>query len=160
MGRIVKCAYCGGSMEQNEALRFKNKNYHKQCCQLAKERERVCEYICYIYNLKAPGPRNYALLRKYIDENGFTYKGIFYSLKYFYEVKNGNKEKAQESIGIVPYIYDEAQKYYKELEERQTKIKQVVSQVDTIEKLGVTVSTKLNKSKLRKGYNLNDLLGE
>lgn len=159
MGRIVKCAYCGHNMDKDVAVRYKEKNYHDKCCQAAKERDRVCKYICYIYNLKVPGPRNYALLKKYIEE-GYTYKGIFYSLKYFYEIQKADKAKAKESIGIVPFIYEEAQKYFEELENKQAKVKTVVSQIDAADKLNVTVSTKINKPKSRKEYNLDDLLGD
>ena len=155
MGRIVKCAYCGGSMDKDTALRYKDKNYHESCCQSAKERDKVSEYICYLFDLKAPGPQNYRLLKKYIEEEGYTYKGIFYSLKYFYEVKKSNITKGQERIGIVPYIYDEAQKYFKDLENKKEKIKDAVKPIDTI---NVTVTDKKNRNK--KTINLEDLLGE
>ena len=110
MGRIVKCAYCGCNMDRNNSVRYKNKNYHAKCCQAAKERERVSEYICQIFNLKAPGPQNYGLLKKYVNEEGYTYKGIFQALKFFYEVQGNSIKKGNERIGIVPYVYDEAQR--------------------------------------------------
>ena len=31
---------------------------------------------------------------------------------YFYEIKGGDKERAHDSIGIVPYIYQDAYRYY------------------------------------------------
>lgn len=160
MGRIVKCNYCGSGVDQNEALRYKDKNYHKNCCQLAQERDKVCDYICYIFGLKKPGPRNYQLLKIYTTEKGYTYKGIFYALKYFYEVKKNDITKGNERIGIVPYVYEEAQKYFEDIENKREKIKKVVNQIDTNEKLNVVVSTKHNKPKVRKTYNLDDLLGD
>lgn len=154
MGRIVKCAYCGGSLDRDKGVRYKDKNYHNKCCQSVKERERVTQYICYLFELKAPGPRNYALLKKYIDE-GYTYKGIFYSLKYFFEVQKNDKSKSKESIGIVPYVYEEAQRYFNELENKQEKIKGAIKPAET---LNVTITAKQNKG--RKTLNLDDLLGD
>lgn len=34
------------------------------------------------------------------------------SLRYFYEIKHGDKTKANGGIGIIPYIYPEAAEYY------------------------------------------------
>lgn len=41
-----------------------------------------------------------------------TSKGIYFALRYFYNVKKGNGERAEGGIGIVPYIYDESCKYW------------------------------------------------
>jgi hypothetical protein len=147
-------------MDKDISVRFKEKNYHTECLQLVKERDRLGEYICYLFKLKKPGPRNYTLIKKYIEDNGYTYKGIFYSLKYFYEIKKNDIRKSNESIGIVPYVYDEAQKYFEDLENRKEKIKQVGVQVETTDKMNVTISTRQNKSKGRKEYDLSTLLGD
>jgi len=34
------------------------------------------------------------------------------SLKWFYEIKHADKESSNGRIGIIPYIYEDAKKYY------------------------------------------------
>lgn len=157
MGRIVKCAHCGCNMDKDSSIRYKDKNYHPECCREVKEKEKVTDYICSLFNLKKPGPRNYTLLKRYIEQEGYTYKGIFYSLKYFYEVQKHDTKKSNESIGIVPYVYEEAQKYFEELESKREKIKDAVPQVDTQK---VTVKVHANQNTKKKIINLDDLLGD
>lgn len=41
-----------------------------------------------------------------------TPKGIYFTLKYFYDIQHGKIEKANGGIGIVPYIYTEATQYW------------------------------------------------
>lgn len=44
-----------------------------------------------------------------------TYKGIYLSLKYWYDVKKNGIERSNGGIGIVPYIYKEASAYWKQI---------------------------------------------
>ena len=43
---------------------------------------------------------------------GMTAKGIYFTLRYFYEIEKGDKEKSQRGIGIVPYVYSRATTYW------------------------------------------------
>ena len=115
-------------VDKNESIRYKGKNYHPKCYEENKEREELSTYICELFSLKVPGPRNYSLIKRFRENNGYTYKGMINALKYFYEVKNGNKERAKEGIGIVPYVYDEAQEYYIKIEKKNKEVKEVVEQ--------------------------------
>ena len=51
-------------------------------------------------------------LKKYKEEQGYSYTGILKSLIYFYEVKANSTDKANGSLGIVPYVYQDAYNYY------------------------------------------------
>jgi hypothetical protein len=46
------------------------------------------------------------------DHPEYTYSGIKRTLEYFYEVKKNSIEKANGGIGIVPWVYEEAKRYY------------------------------------------------
>lgn len=48
----------------------------------------------------------------FVKTNGFTFKGIYYSLLYHYKIKKGDPKKAKNNIGIVPFIYREATEYW------------------------------------------------
>lgn len=49
----------------------------------------------------------------------YSAKGIYFALRYFYGVKNGDRTKANGGIGIIPYIYDDSKLYWYNMEERQ-----------------------------------------
>jgi hypothetical protein len=56
-----------------------------------------------------------------------TVKGIFFALKYFYEIKGGDWNKGHGGIGIVPFIYNEACTYWYN---REKKTKGVVAEIE------------------------------
>ncbi len=45
-------------------------------------------------------------------KKGRTPKGIYFCIKYFYEVKKGDPKKSEKGIGIISYIYDEGSAYW------------------------------------------------
>lgn len=55
-------------------------------------------------------------------KDSMTAKGIYFTLRYFYDVKNGDKEKSQEGIGIIPYIYKDGTQYWADRENREAGI--------------------------------------
>ena len=73
---------------------------------------------------------------KYRRELGYTYKGMAQALEYFYEIKENSIEKSCGGIGIVPYIYQEAIDFYKQIEEDRQRavasLKNYSTQVETI----------------------------
>jgi len=58
--------------------------------------------------------------RQKFNKQGMSNKGIFFALKYFYDVKHNDWDKGFEGIGIVPYVYNESCAYWAE-QERKTK---------------------------------------
>jgi hypothetical protein len=81
--------------------------------------------------------------QKMTKENKFTYNGILYTLKYFFEVL-GNKVSEDMGIGIVPYVYTEAKIFY---EKRADLIKKAgkIPSVKTTQTIKVSTSKKSNK---------------
>jgi hypothetical protein len=53
----------------------------------------------------------YRLASKYVAD-GMTYLGMLRALEWFYVVRRNPITKAKSNIGIIPYIYSEAQTYY------------------------------------------------
>ena len=51
-------------------------------------------------------------IKDFQQEYGYTYSGMLKSLIYFYEVKGNSTEKANGGIGIVPFVYKDAYRYY------------------------------------------------
>ena len=49
------------------------------------------------------------------EQYNYSYSGILKSLIYFFEIRRNSIEKANGGIGIVPYVYEDARKYYYDL---------------------------------------------
>lgn len=47
-----------------------------------------------------------------MKQYNYTYSGMLKALVYFYEVKKNDVSKANDGIGIIPYIYNDAYNYY------------------------------------------------
>lgn len=51
-------------------------------------------------------------------KKGMTAKGIYFTLRYFYEVEKGDPSKCENGIGIVPHIYERGTCYWGERNQR------------------------------------------
>jgi hypothetical protein len=47
-----------------------------------------------------------------------TAKGIYFTLRYFYEIEKGDVSKSENGIGIVPHIYERGTCYWGERNQR------------------------------------------
>lgn len=50
--------------------------------------------------------------KKLVEKDGRTPKGIYFTLKYFYEVERNSTQKSEGGIGIVSWVYEEATEYW------------------------------------------------
>lgn len=97
-----------------------------------------------------------AQIKKFWKENKINPKGIYFTLKYFYEIRNNAFEKGHGGLGIVPYVFAESKNYWIEQEKKKRGfLKQIESQAKerTIIKL-------TRKEKQKEKYSLNDIGGE
>lgn len=74
------------------------------------QRQAVIAFAYNIFNNKL-NPAAYRLINQYLKK-GYTYLGILRALEYFYVVKKNGIAKSKNNIGIVPYVYNDAQDYY------------------------------------------------
>ena len=51
-------------------------------------------------------------------KKNMTAKGIYFALRYFYEIAKGDPKKSENGIGIVPHIYNEGTCYWGERNQR------------------------------------------
>lgn len=145
---IVKCSYCGTGVLKADAQRHKNKNYHADCLEIQLSKEELTDYICRLFSLKAPGPRIYTQIKTFLDKYPYyTYKGIKQALVYFYEVQKKPIDKANQGIGIVPYVYDSAQEYYNSITMRQERVATALSSSLSIESQEIIVKKQEKKKK-------------
>lgn len=128
----VKCIYCGEIFDRDKVpfVQISARRYaHKDCCtsedekqaQLEKDKNELEEYIKKLFNISYLDPRIKKQIKQYIEEYHYSYSGIHKSLTYFFEIKGNPIEKANGGIGIVPYVYNNAYRYYYALWEAKQK---------------------------------------
>ncbi|MFA7157300.1 MAG: hypothetical protein WC123_06400 [Bacilli bacterium] len=74
-------------------------------------KEKVITYLKKLLNTKQLNVKIYKLLKDYYTNYKFSYEGMFIALKYFYETQDN--PIVSDCVGIIPYIYEEAQDYEK-----------------------------------------------
>lgn len=124
----VLCYYCKKSDDKvmkDQAVRIDNKNFHPHCAKIYADKKELAETICRIFKLKAPGPRNNAFISKYASE-GMTYKGMTRALMYFYDVQKNSIDKSNGGIGIVPWVYEDANRYYERKENMEKQLEEAI----------------------------------
>lgn len=160
MGRLVKCQFCEQLVDKDLTVRYDNKNFHKDCQEEYKYKKEIYKYVAHLFGFKnenKPGPVIISQLKLFREKYPhYTYKGILAALTYFYDIKKGSKKKANEGIGIVPYVYDDAQEYYQKLSYKQEKVAETISK--QLEQEPVVIKVKKQMEKKEKPlYNLEEL---
>lgn len=159
---IVKCAICGKSFDASTVpfVKVNSKRYAHQSCQveretqlsqMEKDKKALEDYIMKLLNISYIDARIHKQIKQYIEENNYTYSGIHKSLTYFYEIKGNPIEKANGGIGIVPYIYQQAYRYYYSLWEAQQKNENKVMQeyIPVVKEIVIPIpERKIKKRKL------------
>lgn len=99
--------------------------------------------------------------KKYLRENKYTNKGIYFALKYFYEVKKNSWDKGHGGIGIVEYVYNESRDYWIEQEKKQKGfVKAVEQQLKERAEREVVTIKRSQKKKNKAKYDLDEIGGE
>lgn len=142
---MVKCPICNETFDANqeEYVMIGRRYAHLRCKQSAQEREEQTKrdkaeletYIKELFKYQQLPEKVKRQIKQYTTENGYTYSGILKTLKYWFDIKNNNIEKANGGIGIVPWIYNDAYNYWRsiwEARERNKDIEEVIIPVREI----------------------------
>lgn len=90
-----------------------------------------------------------------------TAKGIYFTLRYFYDVQKGDKSKADGGIGIVPFVYRAATEYWTNLEiSKAGIIAEIESQIARREARPVVYIQRPRKKKKKEKWDLNSFTEE
>lgn len=119
----VTCVYCGERFNRDKepTTQVSARRYaHKECAekhkanksQEEKDLEALEKYIMHLFDEPYVNARVRKQLKEYKEQYNFTYSGILKTLIYWYEIKGNSTEKANGGIGIIPYVYNDALKYY------------------------------------------------
>ena len=130
MAHPVTCLYCKKSFDRDKepTKQVSARRYaHLQCWEnhlanMTQEEKDIEAFYDYTKNLFGKN-YNYILTKKlaekYVRENNYTYSGMLKTLKWYYEKEGHSIEKSNGSIGIMPYIYNQALNYYYALYQAQ-----------------------------------------
>lgn len=110
-------------------------------------KEKVINYLKQLLNADQLNVKIYKLLKDYYTTYKFSYEGMLITLKYFYEIQEN--PIVSDCVGIIPYVYEEAQKYEKI---KKTIIKQI-EEID-LNNIVINKTIKIKKSK----ENINKLI--
>ena len=120
---MAECRICKQQIDKEKddwVMPSKNYYFHRKCYQDWKKTRPIVdeEWHPFIYDfisrdLKAS--YNYHMIEaqiKKFNKEDMTVKGIYFALKYFYEIKGNEWDKGNGGIGIVPYVYKESCTYW------------------------------------------------
>lgn len=164
---IVKCLYCGkpfdAQPEGKDTIWYKpnaHRYAHVVCgqkkaetqSQEEKDKDELYQVCKRIFGKNLNYQMTKRLTAKYIKEYNYSYSGIARTLIYFYEIKKNPADKGNGSIGIVPYIYNEAYNYYLTLFNAQKVNNNVEYKANVKE---ITIHAPKYKKKLPKLFDLD-----
>lgn len=99
-------------------------------------------------------PMDYGKMRSQWNrllKKGRTPKGIYFAVRYFYEIEKGDKAKANGGIGIIDYVYDRSAQYWANRERNGERIlAQIEEQVKALHARETTVIERKRKPKKQK----------
>lgn len=123
MAHFVICKYCNQRFDRDKepAIEVSTRRYaHQKCVEkinstLSQEEKDYLQLEKYIKQLFKTDILNIKIRKQIKDfrqEYKYSYTGMLKTLYWWYEIKNNSIELANDGIGIIPYVYNEAEKYY------------------------------------------------
>lgn len=121
----VKCLFCEQYFDRNKIPNVKigNRYAHKECydaqseetLQNKKDEGQFFSFVKKIYGTDY----NYKMIetqaKRMMKDYGYTWSGMAGTLYWFYIINKGSIEDGNGGIGIIPYVYDEAKKYFERI---------------------------------------------
>lgn len=143
------CALCKKEIIGTQYKTRKRKRYHNDCFEKLveeadtksqqkaagiknKDKESLLQYICHLYGIKEIPYVIDKQIDSYVSQLGYTYSGIQKALYYFYELEKNKADTHTSTIGIVPYCYDEARKFFETIHESNEVNKDFIKEDTTV----------------------------
>ena len=128
MAAPIVCIYCKQKIDiaKEPFVQMSQSTFaHKSCVakvqaskieQQEQDYNELAKYIKELFGANYLSASVTKQIRDFRVEYGYTYKDMLNTLKYWYEVRRASKELAEGRIGIIPYVYEDAKKYYDTIE--------------------------------------------
>lgn len=119
----VKCAICGITFDRDKepAEMINARRYaHVECyqkqesgkTQQEKDYEALEKYIIKLFNQKTLSAKIKKQIKDFHQEYNYTFSGMHKTLIWWFEIKGNSLDKTNGGIGIIPFVYEDACKYY------------------------------------------------
>lgn len=161
-----KCPICQLTFDRTkcEFVHLKNRYYHKVCYEQMeaerteeeKSKEELERYIMAMFNTTFINARIRQQIKRMREQFNYSYTGILKSLIYFYDIRKNPIEKANGGIGIVPYVYEDARKYYYNLYLAQMKNENKVVSECVVKGKEIRMKPPVRKPRTRKLFDLGE----
>jgi len=160
---LVTCKYCGIKFDRDseEWIKISTRYAHKKCYEKAQADKAALRMVTdLIQSLYYPAKPDWSLigtqLKKYLND-GMTYMGMYYTLTYFFVIQKNDIHNSA-GIGIIPYVYQKAKAYYKNVNNTYTKTAEVTSRdkIDVQQTEDVVIITQHKPNKKLLDFNYED----
>lgn len=143
MAHCVKCIYCQQIFDRDKeaAVAVSGRRYAHEKCVTEERKKEIQEqndlkdlenYIKQLFNTSYVSAKIKKQIRDFRQEYHYTYSGMYKTLIWWFEIKKNPLEKANNGIGIIPFVYKDACDYYYRLYLAQT-----INDLDDIDKYKV-----------------------
>ena len=122
------------------------------------EKQELLEYICEWFNIPECNQLILNQIYKFTTERRYTYKEIARALSFYIDVQ-GKQPDLKYGIAIVPFVMDDARKFFKQKEiEKQRQIEAAKShQQITPQTTQIVCNPRTQKTKKRKQIDISNL---
>lgn len=181
MSHIIQCRICGvkfdtDKLPASEWIKPTQKTYyHRKCYEDWKENkdnaraegkgenwwyESLIDYLYKDVKMSVDFKKLKSQWNNFTSPGkGMTPKGIYFSIKYYYEVLHGDPNKALGGIGIVNNIYKDAASYWTNLESKKVgTLEKIIAQIEARnQRQVVKISSKNQKKEHKEKWSLEDI---
>lgn len=120
---LVICKYCGIQFDRNAepfedvgSRRYAHKScadrYNNSISQDEKDYNELEKYIKKLFKVDTISVKIRKQIKDFHKDYSYTYSGMLKTLYWWFEIKKNSIEDAQNGIGIIPWVYNDALKYY------------------------------------------------
>lgn len=129
MARLLKCyGTCEKKYLKEELTKYKGKNYCQACLKEKRRNDEDYEFLLMkirtSYNIPYPSGMMLRQIKTFKENRGYSYYNQGLAIEYIKNVLR-KKMETKYGLGLVPYVIDDAVKYYKENEEKARKLKDI-----------------------------------
>ena len=178
MAHIITCRICKKKFDidaEDYVLVGQKAYYHKACYDewrgtkdhvTANNTDENFWYeamVDYLYRDVKMGDMDFSKIRRQWGNfvkpsRGFTPKGVYFAIRYFYDVLHGDVQKAQGGIGIVSSIYNDSAEYWVKMEnKKEGTLEAIIQQIRERNARPVIVVTRKKEKKNKARWSLDDI---
>ena len=140
---MSKCRICAKEIKENEneVNPFRGGHYHESCYKDWLEnrnnlyvgprppmfwKESLWDYLSKDLKMAVNWPKLTQQWSTLTKTPGYTPKGVYFAVRYIYDVQHSSIDKSLGGIGLVPNVYEESKTYWANLAKKQRDIPQQI----------------------------------